>query len=121
MAFAEAGKNTKGRRILTETITQGDTATVYSDSFQVNKGEDFTVVVNTAAVNTTGAITTEVEGSHDNTTFFTLTSSFIADCDTATLSGYYDNSLKGDLPYYRLAMAAAADDDANDLEVVVII
>lgn len=121
MPFTETGKDTKGRRILKETVTLGNTTTVYSGSFQVEKGEDFVVIGNTGAVNTVGAVTVEVQVSADNSTFATITSSFMASIDSTTLASFYDNSLKGDAPYFRLAIASAANDSANSAEFVVIV
>lgn len=117
-------KETRNRRsVAYETITLGNVSTVYSSEIDwILPGQDFVVIGNTGAVNTVGANTTEVQVSHDGgTTWATITSSFMADFDTATLASFYDNSATGDMPSYRLAITAAGNDAANSAEMVVIV
>lgn len=117
MAFTDTSVN--GRLVKTETITLANAGDSATSSFQVDVGGDFTVIANTGAVNTVGAVTGEVQVSHDNSTWSTITSSFISSVDTATIAAFYDNSANGDAPYYRVNFTSAADDSSTDIEVVV--
>lgn len=116
-----SGDTVNKRWVNTETVTLGNAATVYSSTIDwVKPGNDFLVFGNTAVLNSVGAVTVEVQASFDGSTWATVTSSFLSDLDNTTLAALYDNSAKGDAPYYRLAIACAANDSANTMDFVVI-
>ena len=102
------------RFIQYETLTLSNASTANGAAFQVKKNADFTVFINTGAVNTS-AVTTDLEGSHDGTTWSDINASFGADCDTAMIVVQYDSSANGDFPYFRLTFDSVGDDSALDI------
>ena len=120
MPFANASE--QGRLVKSETITLANAGDSSTSMFSTaNIGDDFVIIANTGAVNTVGAVTGEVQVSHDKQTWSTLTSSLISSVDTATVAAHYDASAEGDAPYYRVTFTSAADDSSTDIEVVVIL
>tara|TARA_B110000503_G_scaffold103909_1_gene155086 strand:+ start:5407 stop:5787 length:381 start_codon:yes stop_codon:yes gene_type:complete len=107
--------NPGNRVVQTESLLQGNAGTVNGASFEVPKGSDFVAFINTAAVNTAGAITTDLEGSFDGATWVDINASFAADCDTALVRVAYVAATSGDFPFYRLTFDAAANDAATTL------
>lgn len=106
-----------GRVVQTETVTLSNASTASSSAFEVPKGSDFVAFINTGATNTAGAVTTDLQGSFDGSTWVDIDASFAADCDTATVVKAYDASASGDFPFYRLQFDSAADDSANTIVV----
>lgn len=116
------GTTENDRVVFTETVTLANADTANSSSIDfVPPGKDFTVLINTGAVNTTGAVTTDLEGSLDESTYGDIDASFAADCDTAMIIKAYDVSASGDFPYYRLGFDSVADDSATTIDVSIVI
>lgn len=116
------GTTNNRRPVFSETLLMGNAGTVNGATINfVKPGENFTVFVNTAALNTVGAVTTDLEVSFDETTWATLDSSFIADFDTAVLVKAYVAATSGDFPYYRLSFDATANDAASSITYKVVV
>lgn len=110
-----------GRSVYTESVTLANAGTANSSRIDfIPRGVGFTVHANTGAVNTVGAVTTDLEGSFNGTTFVDVDASFLADLDTAVKTAVYVASTSGDYPYYRLSFDSAADDSSTVIAVVVI-
>lgn len=110
----------KGRVLQTEAVTLASSGTANGTAFVVPVGANFTAHINTGAVNTAGAVTTDLEGSTDGSTWTDVDASFAADCDTATISSIYSASTNGDWPYYRLTFDCAGADAATVINVSII-
>lgn len=111
-----------GRSVYTETVTLANAGTANGSTIKfIPKGQDFHVFVNTGSVNTVGAVTTDLEGSFDDSTWVDEDASFLADCDTAMVNKVYDNSASGDYPYFRLSFDSVADDSSTDIVVKVVV
>lgn len=115
-------KTANKRLVASETITlsNGGTANGTSIDF-IPKDDNFVAFINTGAKNTVGAVTTDLEGSFDGTTWVDIDASFAADCDTATKMKAYVASTSGDFPYYRLTFDCAGNDSATQIVVKVVV
>ncbi|MDX1486569.1 MAG: hypothetical protein R3268_00105 [Acidiferrobacterales bacterium] len=114
MAFTGASENE--RAVHTEALLMANASTANGSTIDfVKPGQNFVAVLNTGAVNTVGAITTDLEGSYDGTNWVDIDGAFAADFDTATIVAAYDAQLTGDWPYYRLTFDAAADDSSTTI------
>lgn len=110
-----------GRNVFSETVALGNAGDTYSSAIGfIPRGVGFTGFINTGALNTVGAVTTDLQGSFDGTNWVTIDASFAADCDTAMVSKVYVAATSGDFPYYRFKLSAAANDSANSIVVKVI-
>lgn len=119
MAWTDVADN--GRVVYSETITLPNATSTYSATIDFVAPETpFTVIANTAALNSVGSVVFEVQGSYDGANWITETSGFIGNVDTATLTAVYDPKATGDYPYFRLEITAAADDSANQMTYKVI-
>jgi len=116
MAWGKGSAN--GRAILTETVQLSSSGTTYSSAFTVPLGETFTALINTLALNSVGAVTTDLEGSQDSADWQDIDTSFAADCDTATIASVHAIT-DGDYPFYRLSFDSAGADVANSIVVVI--
>ena len=125
MSFAStsavnAAGNPSSRLIQSETVTLANAGDAVSSSFEVAKNADFVSFLNTGATNTTGAVTTDLQGSFDGSTWADIDASFAADLDTAMIVKSYDASASGDFPFYRFQFTCAADDSATTIVVKVV-
>lgn len=119
MAWTKSSKN--GRLVASESVTLANAGTANGTSIDfIKANKDFSVFINTGATNTVGAVTTDLEGSFDGSTWVDINASFAADCDTAVKMVTYDASTTGDFPYYRLSFDSAADDSATSIVVKVV-
>jgi hypothetical protein len=110
-----------GRAVHTEDLVLFNTTTGYSSEIDfVGPNCDFTVIGNTGAVNTVGAVVAEVQMSQDGSTWVTSTSTFMATMDTTTKVSVYVANVKGDAPFYRLAIACAGNDSPTTIEFAII-
>jgi hypothetical protein len=113
--MAWTSSTAEGRLVRSESVTLANAGDAYSTVFSVDRDEDFTIFINTGALNTVGAVTTGLQVSWDGTTFVTLIAAgtIATDCDTAVKVKAYVAGTSGDFPYYRLLFTCAANDSAN--------
>lgn len=119
MAFAKSSAG--GRLLFIEDVTMANAGPAYSSSFSTPKvGQDFRIFLNTNAADiATTTETAEVQVSHDNVTWATVTSGAFTAFDTAMETYLYDASATGDAPYYRLIITSDADDSATVVKTVI--
>lgn len=107
--------NPSARLVQSETVTLANATDAVSSAFEVPKNGNFVVFLNTGAVNTVGAVTTDLQGSFDNSTWVDIDASFAADLDTATLIKAYVAATSGDFPFYRLQFTCVANDSTTTI------
>ena len=118
--MAWTGGINEGRKVLYESLAQGNAGSVYSAVFKTGRGENFSALINLELVNTTGAIVTTVEGSHDGVVFVEVMASFTTTVDTLAKVGKYLASVSGDYPFYRINYAATGDNTGDTLTTVLV-
>ena len=120
MAWVKTRVN--GRSVYTESHTLANATTSHSSTISfIPAGVGFTAFVNTGAVDTTAAFTTDLEGSFDDSTYVDIDASFLADADGAVLSKVYVASTSGDYPYYKLEFDSSAGDNSSHTITLVVI
>lgn len=120
MAFASTtvsniAGNPSARLVQSETVTLANATVAYSSAFEVPKNGNFVAFLNTGATNTVGAVTTDLQGSFDNSAWVDIDASFAADLDTLTIMKAYVASTSGDFPFYRFQFDCAGNDSATTI------
>lgn len=113
-------KTYNGRAVHSEDVTLSNASTASGSTIDfVGKGKGFVAFINTAGGALAGAVTTDLQGSFDGSTWVDLDASFAADCNGAVVAAAYDVA-NGDYPYYRLEFDSAANDSSNEINVAVV-
>ena len=107
--------NPSARLVQSETVTLANATDGVSSAFEVPKNGNFVAFLNTGATNTAGAVTTDLQGSFDNSTWVDIDASFAADLDTLLIMKAYVAATSGDFPFYRFQFTCAADDSATTI------
>ena len=120
MAFTKINKGDYFIQEETLTLASGAATAISSTAFEGKADKDFLVVANTGAVNTTGAIVVNVLGSYDGTNYGVIKASLIADADSAVKIANFDVQTLGQMPYYKVQLAPASDEQAKEIKIAIV-